>query len=122
MKTEIKSILLIYRENDSFDHFVPKLEEVLKSSGYVVETKKFPKGTEKFDIEKWWRENPTKTGVQVLSDKTCYKMRPYGANGGVSISFSLDTVFDFFCPCLVFLGEEIFSKFIRQDKEGVCDI
>jgi hypothetical protein len=68
----MKDIFLVYRNNDLFAKYISKLTEMIKSLGYNVETKSFPRGTEKKEIERWILENKEiLKGKVYFSDDTC---------------------------------------------------
>jgi len=53
---KLPPIFMIYRDNDLFKEWVPKIAETLKGLGRKVEIQSFPAGTEKEEIKKWLKD------------------------------------------------------------------
>lgn len=65
-------IYMVFRENNNWDKYAPKIIEHIKQLGGEIETVSFPRGTEKEEIEKWYEENQDKfQGKFLLTDTTC---------------------------------------------------
>ena len=45
-RNEEKKILLVYRNNELFEKYVPKIKDILSSFGYNVKTHSFTVGTD----------------------------------------------------------------------------
>lgn len=56
-KEKMPTIFMIYRDNDLFKEWVPKIAETLKGLGRRVEIQSFPAGTSEAEIDKWIEEN-----------------------------------------------------------------
>ena len=70
-KGELPPIFMIYRDNNLFKKWVPKVAETLKGLGRKVKIQSFPAGTPEEEIEEWGRENESKLkSKDILSDKT----------------------------------------------------
>lgn len=74
----IKEIYVIYRENDSYNKHVPKIEGILtnlgKNAGYSLKKKAFPRNTSESEIKEWFekeKDKITAKGVVCLRDCTC---------------------------------------------------
>lgn len=73
-------IAIVYRENDLFNVYVPKIISFLKEKGYEVEEMRFSRETSEEEIEKAIPRNFKKDFDKVLADGTCYP-----ADGGFGI-------------------------------------
>lgn len=70
-REQMPPILIIYRDNDLFEKYVPEIERMLTAWGRRVEVKNFPRNTEEDEIKKWYKENLEKlTGMEIISDQT----------------------------------------------------
>lgn len=70
-REQMSPILIIYRDNDLFEKYVPEIERMFTAQGRRIEVKNFPRGTDKNEIEEWYKENLEKlTGTEIISDQT----------------------------------------------------
>lgn len=121
--TEAKKLFLVFRENELFGLYIPKMEQILTRLGCAVETKKFSEGVPKTEIRKWLQENPKPEANVLLIDDTCYGAHPNYLYNFVGTKVIIDAIFDFDCPKIILFGEENFSKyFYREDKKEWLDV
>jgi len=75
---KLPPIYLIYRDNDLFKKWTPKIRKILKEGmNRKVETHSFPAGTESEDIEMWIKENENKIcSKDVVTDGTIANLLP----------------------------------------------
>lgn len=69
----IGPMTVVYRDNDLFQEYVPKIENYIKSIGGEINFSSFPKGTDKNIIKDWYNDNKeTLSDRFLLTDNTCY--------------------------------------------------
>jgi len=65
-------IALVYRDNELFQRYVPRIAEILESFGRQVETHVIPREMETRDIQDWTMKNIQNfNGRLIVSDRTC---------------------------------------------------
>lgn len=65
-------IYMVFRENDNWDKYTPKIVEHIKSLGGEIEVKSFPRGTDNETIKEWYEQNKENfQGKSMLTDDTC---------------------------------------------------
>lgn len=71
-------LFFIYRDNTLFKNHIPTILKKFTEMGRQVDTQNFPEGTQKEDIEKWYKENKGLLSQKaIVSDRTAdipYKM------------------------------------------------
>src|SRR3990170_5490093 len=68
---QLPLILIIYRDNDLFEKYVPEIARILQTKGRKVEIKNFPRGTVEYEIKGWYEENLERlAGTEIISDDT----------------------------------------------------
>lgn len=71
-------LFFIYRDNTLFKNHIPTILKKFTEMGRQVDTQNFPEGTQKEDIEKWYKENKGLLSQKaIVSDQTAnipYKM------------------------------------------------
>lgn len=66
-----QDIFLTYRENELYKEYGPKIAEMYRALGYVVETHVFPQGTEPEEIANWYKDNKEALShKKLIADKT----------------------------------------------------
>ncbi len=87
-------ILLVYRENDLFQEYIPEVIETLTSLGHQVKTHSFPLGTDKVEIRKWAQEHKNEfKNRAVMVDGTFRRAISYELQEELDVN-SLDEFFD----------------------------
>ena len=88
---QLPPILIIYRDNDLFEKYVPEIARILQAKGRKVEIKNFPRNTEGDEIKEWYEENLERlAGVEIISDKTAhvpYKFHKFEKEKGIKEIF-----------------------------------
>jgi len=91
---QLPPILIIYRDNDLFEKYVPEIARILQAKGRKVEIKNFPRNTEGDEIKEWYEENLERlAGVEIISDKTAhvpYKFHKFEKEKGIKEIGDLD--------------------------------
>ena len=86
---QLPLILIIYRDNDLFEKYVPEIARILQAKGREVEIKNFPRGAEEDEIEEWYDENLERLAVtEIISDKTArvpYDLKEKGIRNTVNL-------------------------------------
>lgn len=115
-------ILLVYRDNDLFQKYMPVIAETLKSLGRQVEIQNFPKEATEDDIKKWGIEHKAEIGSKVVwPDGTSYWPLSNAEIKGLkeknrSLSYKLDNIFDEATLRALF-GENYISKWRSGGRE-----
>ena len=90
----LPSILIIYRDNDLFEKYIPEIERILQAKGREVEIKNFPRGTEQDEIKEWYEENLERlAGAEIISDGTAsvpYALNKFQKEKGIKNIGNLD--------------------------------
>jgi len=93
---QLPPILIIYRDNDLFEKYVPEIARILQAKGRRVEIKNFPRGTKKDEIKEWYDENLERlAGTEIISDETAnvpYKLYELQEEKGIKDAGSLDGI------------------------------
>ena len=91
---QLPQILIIYRDNDLFEKYVPEIARIIQIKGREVEIKNFPRGAEEDEIKKWYEENMERlAGTEIISDKTAdipYKLDKLKEEKGIKNIGNLD--------------------------------
>ena len=91
---QLPPILIIYRDNDLFEKYVPEIARILQAKGRKVEIKNFPRNTEGDEIKEWYDENLERlAGMEIISDGTAsvpYALNKFQKEKGIKDIADLD--------------------------------
>lgn len=74
---KLPPIALIYRDNDLFKEWIPKIAEMLKFLDRQVEIQSFPQGTDEEEIKAWIESNMGELkSKELVTDYTCQRNIP----------------------------------------------
>lgn len=125
-REQMPPILIIYRDNDLFEKYVPGIERMLVAQGRRVEVKNFLRGTEQNEIKEWYEENLERLdGMEIISDRTAkmpWKMEDKFNTFNIKSIGELDSVLSG-AMSRIFLSEESRSKLSKSMmfRDGVIN-
>lgn len=111
------SLFFIYRDNTLFKNHIPTILKKFAEMGRQVDTQNFPEGTQKKDIEKWYKENKGLLFQKaIVSDQTANI--PYEMSGEIKYDLGARRVEDLDKLTSGVLARILFGENAPKSGEG----